>query len=85
MPVDVVHAASEYRVKVTEPVGATAVVLVKPAVSPTVVDVPTVIDAGLATVVIPGLAAFTVSCSLLSPQDVVKALLLASPPYEASQ
>ena len=66
--------------KVTEPVGFTVVVPVKVAVSPAVTVVPTVmLDAGLATVVMPGEAGTTVSSSFESPQPVVKPALLASP------
>jgi hypothetical protein len=67
-------------VKTTEPVGGTDVVFAKVAVSDTgsigTVAVPL---SGAACVVIVGDAEFTVSCSLLSPHDVVKPLLLASP------
>ena len=56
-PVGVVHVLFEYSVNVTDPVGGTTdTVFWNVAVSPTVVGVPTVIDVGLACVVIVGLA-----------------------------
>ena len=56
IPVEVVHVLFEYRVNVTLPVGAMNPRFPNVAVSPTVVAVPTVIEVGLATVVIDGLA-----------------------------
>jgi hypothetical protein len=85
MPVDVVHAASEYRVNVTLPVGATLVVFVNAAESPTVVSVPTVIDVGDACVTMLGDPGPTTISSLSSPHPVVNPLLFVSPPYEAIQ
>src|SRR5487761_1513469 len=74
-----VQVALAYRVKVTTPVGATEVVLVKVAVSVTAMGTPAVPVTGLATVVILGVAWPMASCSWASPHPVVNAALLASP------
>ena len=74
----VVHVVSVYSPKVTVPLGESPPVSV--AVSVTVIPTPTVADVGLAWVVIPGDAVFTVICSLGSlPPQLVFTLLLASP------
>ena len=82
----VVQVAFEYRVKLTEPVGAAAPVAEKVAVSDRLaIVVPAVPVDGEATVEIVGDALPTEICSFESPQVVVNPLLLASPAYEAIQ
>ena len=79
MPVGMVQALSEYRVKNTEPLGGTDVVLPKVALSPTMSVDPTVVVAGVAWVTIVGDPGPTTISSLASLQPVVKGLLFASP------
>ena len=80
------HVLLEYKVKLTDPVGAAAPVELNVAVSLTgLIVVPAVPVAGAATVVIFGDAFPTEICSFESPHPVVNALLFPSPPYEAIQ
>ena len=74
----------EYNANDTVPVGDTAV-LSKVAVSPNVPDTPAVPTAGLATVVMCGLAGLTTICSPVSVQGDVNGSLLVSPTYDACQ
>jgi hypothetical protein len=75
----VLHVDSEYRVKVTDPVGAAAPVAENVAVSDAEMFTPAVSAAGDATVEIDGDAGPTTISSLASPQLVVNGLLLPSP------
>ena len=76
----VVHAASEYKVKLTLPVGTAAPVTEKVAVSERFeMFTPAVPVEGLATVVIVGEALPTAICSFESPHLVLNPLLFESP------
>ena len=62
------HVLFEYSVKVTDPVGATDVVSLNVAVSPTVAVVPALIDVGIgAASSIAGDPGLTTSSSLVAP------------------
>lgn len=79
----VVHPASEYTAKLTEPVGGTVLVPTKVAASLTVRLCPAVPAAGFAVVVIVGEALPTTRCSLV--QRLLAPLLLVSPENTACQ